>query len=109
MEIGKIRETIRTFTFKFLDESVTVSYRLGALNTAAMEQPTGDSDQDRHIIARMIERVVISWSLTDNGEEIAPTAENIEKYAIPGPFLVAVSTYLAEDADPKRLKTSKTT
>lgn len=108
MELNRIKETVRTFSFKFLDESVTVSYRLGAINQADAERITGDEDKDRAFVGRTLERVLVSWSLTDNGEEIKPTAENIEKYAIPMPFLTAVMQYLGEDTDPKRLKTSKT-
>lgn len=108
MDLNKIKDTVRTYSFQFLGERVTVSYRMGALGASIADMPTGNEEQDRGLMGRFIERVILDWDLTDGDEKIPPTAEMVEKYDLPTPFLGAVLHYMREDHDPKQLR-SKTT
>lgn len=95
MEIKQLQEAVRTARFTYGGYEEHATYRLGMLN----KNVSGN-------LFEWIEQVVVSWSLTNQGEPILPTQEQIDRFSIPSSYLQAVMSAIYDDSDPKQLQSS---
>lgn len=107
IKANKVSEALRTVTFRFLDDDVTVRYRLGRVNDALVElgRPAENEGENRIRLGHMLERLLLDWDVLDeNGEALPVTSAKIEEYDLPLPFLRAVVEVVSDDWAPGKLR-----
>lgn len=61
------------------DETITVTYRRGAVTTEWQEAIAACSKDDTETFYRLLAQVIVDWDITENGKPLKPTAANMKK------------------------------
>ncbi len=94
MELKKaVQSAEKTLVVKFGEDALTVILNDGALSLADLRRMNEDAD-DADRTAAWLSRVLVRWDLTDDGEPVPLTAEELAK--LPLAILNPVSQAIAD-------------
>ena len=114
---SKISAILRSIRVDYFGEVITVTYKpdgmtpakeaeLARLRLEAEEHRNGDGEDTQAILAgnaeQLAERLaelLVSWDITDDGEPLPPTKENLMTF--PNALLGHIVTAIGEDLAPK--------
>jgi hypothetical protein len=105
--IKQLSDIHRTVTIPIEDETITVTYRLGAMNTE-MSNWLEEHGGERGSLMDWIARIVTKWDIDDDGHAIPITREAMEQYLVPTPIMRLIRDTIDEDSSSGNLKTAYT-
>lgn len=98
VSITALKGASRSVPVEFGDVTLSVSYRLGAINRELMAWIEAHGEDDASGF-HLLEKVLSSWDLTDEqGQPIPVTAEAMLGHGVPDTFLVAALKAVMRDA-----------
>lgn len=103
--VQKLSDITRTIPVRWDEEVIHVTYRLAAINTQ-LQDWLDEKGDDRGSLFTWIEKVVTDWDMTDDGQPVAPTRENLEKYGFASAMLRLIQQAIYEDSSWGNLKKS---